>query len=101
MTRIFLFSAMFVLFLMGKPAIAEEQTVTLTVENMTCSLCPVTVRKALQAVDGVHEAAISLEENKAVITFDDDQTDIETLITATTNAGFPSALPNKDELYDD
>ncbi|GJL51876.1 MAG: periplasmic mercury ion-binding protein [Nitrospirales bacterium] len=83
------------------PVLAKEQTVTLTVENMTCSLCPVTVRKVLQAVEGVHEANISLEQNKAVITFDDGQTDVETLITATTNAGFPSALAQEDERYDD
>lgn len=101
MNRLFLLSMMFVLFPMGKAARAEERTVTLTVENMTCSLCPATVRKALQAVDGVHETNISLEEKKAVITFDDDQTDIETLITTTTNAGFPSALPNEDEPYGD
>ena len=82
-------------------ALAKEQTVTLTVENMTCSLCPLTIRKALQAVEGVYEANISLEENKAVITFDDDQTNVETLITTTTNTGFPSALAQEDELYDD
>ena len=80
---------------------AEEQIVTLTVENMTCSLCPVTIRKALQAVDGVHAANISLEDNKAVIVFDDDQTDVETLINTATNTGFPSALADMDELYDD
>ena len=92
---------MFGLLTVAGNAVAKEQTITLTVENMTCSLCPVTVRKALQAVEGVYEANISLEENKAVITFHDDQTDVETLITATTNAGFPSALAQEDELYDD
>ena len=29
-------------------AAAKEQIITLAVENMTCSMCPVTVRKALE-----------------------------------------------------
>jgi periplasmic mercuric ion binding protein len=39
--------------------VAEEKTVTLNVKSMTCSLCPVTVRKALEQDDGVKEAAVS------------------------------------------
>lgn len=100
MKRVMAILGMFGLLSIGENAVAKEQTITLTVENMTCSLCPVTVRKALNAVEGVHEANIALVENKAVITFDDDQTDVETLITTTTNAGFPSALAQEDEIDD-
>ena len=84
----------------GGNIVAKEQTVTLRVENMTCSLCPLTVRKALEAVEGVQETNISLGENKAIIIFDDDQTDVETLITTTTNAGFPSAVVKEEEIDD-
>ena len=51
--------------------IAEEKTVTLDVGNMTCSLCPVTVRKALEQADGVKEAAVSYEQHRAVVIYDD------------------------------
>ncbi len=84
----------------GGNIVAKEQTVTLRVENMTCSLCPVTVRKALEAVEGVQETNISLAENTAIIIFDDDQTDVDTLMATTTNAGFPSAVAKEEEIDD-
>ncbi len=34
---------------------AAEQTVTMDIEKMTCALCPLTVRKAMERVDGVKE----------------------------------------------
>lgn len=100
MKRVIVILGVFGLLSVGGNVVAKEQTVTLTVENMTCSLCPVTVRRALETVEGVHDAKISLVENKAVIIFDDDQTDVETLITTTTNAGFPSALAQKEDIDD-
>jgi mercuric ion binding protein len=37
------------------------QTVTLDVKNMTCALCPITVRKALEKVPGVSDAKVDFE----------------------------------------
>lgn len=71
---------------------AKEQVITLAVENMTCSMCAVTVRKALEMKEGVSEAKVSLEPSRAVVTFDDKHTDVQTLIATTTNAGFPSSV---------
>ena len=31
-------------------------SVTLDIQNMTCAMCPITVRKALQSVEGVQRA---------------------------------------------
>ncbi len=76
---------------------AEEQTVTLDVESMTCSLCPVTVRKALKKKDGVKETMVSFEQHRAVIIYDDEIIGIPTLIETTTNAGFSSSVPEKIE----
>ena len=82
----------------ARNAVAQEQTLRLTVENMTCSLCPVTVRKALQAVEGVQKAEVSFYTSSAVVTFDDEKTDVHTLIAATTNAGFPSTIAQEDRI---
>lgn len=80
---------------------AKEQTVTLNVESMTCSLCPVTVRKALERTDGVKEATVSFEQNRAVVIYDDEITDVQILIDSTTNAGFPSSLPKETQVPDE
>ena len=55
-------------------------------------MCPVTVRKAIKMQEGVYEAKVSLEPPHAVVTFDDEHTDVQTLMATTTNAGFPSSL---------
>lgn len=73
-------------------AAAKEQVITLAIEGMTCSMCPVTVRKALEMQEGVSEADVSLEPPRAVVTFDDERIDVQTLMVTTTNAGFPSSV---------
>lgn len=73
-------------------AYAAEKTVTLAVPGMYCATCPITVRGSLEAVPGVTKVIVSLAEKTAVVTFDDSKTAPPALITATTNAGYPSAL---------
>ena len=79
-------------FLASSRAFAQERTVTLAVQNMYCSACPVTVKSSLQAVRGVAKVVVSFADKTAVVTFDDAETAVPALITATTNAGYPSAL---------
>ncbi len=78
------------LMLFAFPTLATEQTVVLAVENMTCAVCPITVKKSLQKVDGVEVVKVSFDDKEARVTFDDEKTTVTALITATTNAGFPS-----------
>lgn len=66
------------------------KTVTLDVKNMTCELCPVTVKKALEKTPGVAKAQIDFAKKTATVTFDPDVTTIATLTQSTTNAGYPS-----------
>jgi mercuric ion binding protein len=82
-----------VLMLTVTPAFgAATQTVVLDVQNMTCVLCPITVKKSLEQVPGVASAKIDLDKKTATVQFDPDQAAPAILIKATTNAGFPSAL---------
>jgi mercuric ion binding protein len=78
--------------LASSTAFAGERTVTLAVQNMYCSACPITVKSSLEAVPGVAKAVVSYEDKTAVVTFDDAKTGVPALISATTNAGYPSAL---------
>ena len=73
-------------------AMAAVQTVTLDVPGMTCSSCPITVKKALKKVDGVQQVTASFEKREAVVTFDDKKTSVEKLSLAVTNAGYPATL---------
>lgn len=69
---------------------AAPKTVALNVPGMTCSACPITVKKALNKVPGVTKIDIDLSKKQAIVTFDDSKTTTQALVAATTNAGYPS-----------
>lgn len=70
----------------------RQQTVTLKIENMTCAMCTVTIKKALQKVDGVQQVTVDYDSKTAVVTFDSIKADSAALIKATTDAGYPGTL---------
>jgi len=71
---------------------AAPQTITLAVKNMTCSMCPITIRKALEKVNGVAQVKVDPDTKTATVTFDPDKTNAPALIKATTGAGYPASL---------
>ncbi len=76
-------------------ALAATKTVTLAVPSMTCPVCPITVKKALDSVSGVSKVDVSFAKKEAVVTFDDAKTSVSALTKATANAGYPSTLEGK------
>ena len=73
------------------PVWAATQTVTLSVPGMTCSTCPITVKKAISKVEGVSKIDVTFETREAVVTFDDAKTSVQKLTKATGDAGYPPA----------
>jgi len=86
---IFIFSMQAPVWAASVPA---TQTVTLDVKNMTCAVCPITVKKALTKVAGVAQATVDFESKTATVTYDPKKTDTQALIKATTDAGYPSTV---------
>jgi periplasmic mercuric ion binding protein len=70
------------------------QTVTLDVHNMTCAICPITVKKALERVPGVTDAKVDFDKKIATVSFDPDKTNAAALTKATADAGYPSSIRN-------
>lgn len=77
------------------PAFAAVKTVTLSVSNMTCAVCPITVKKALQKIPGVQKVNVSYETKEAIVIFDDTKASVVKLETATFEAGYPSKMKTK------
>ena len=75
-------------------AAAAERTITLAVEGMTCSMCPKTVQKAINAVPGVSQCTASYEDKvgTAIVTFEDSVASIDTIISASAEVGYPAQL---------
>lgn len=74
------------------PVRANPSTVTLSVPTMDCPVCPITVKKALTRVPGVTGAQVSFDKRQATVNFDDAKTNVDALIRATRDAGYPSTL---------
>jgi mercuric ion binding protein len=73
---------------------AAEQTATFTVENMTCALCPVTVKKAMAGVKGVRSVAVDFESKTATVVFDPSVATPDAIAAASTDAGYPAKARN-------
>ena len=63
----------------------------LNVEGMSCNHCTATVKKALEGLDGVKEADVSLEEKNARVELDKDLAD-EALVKAVEDAGYTAKI---------
>ncbi|MET4702313.1 mercuric ion binding protein [Constrictibacter sp. MBR-5] len=72
--------------------VAAVQSATFTVENMTCALCPVTVKKAIENVTGVQSVQIDYAARTATAIFDPAVTSVEAIAAASTDAGYPAAI---------
>lgn len=77
---------------LASSAALAVKTVTLSVPDMSCSTCPIQVKKALSRVPGVSEASASLETKQAIVTYDESKTNVEALMKATADIGFPSTV---------
>ena len=71
---------------------ADLKSVTLAVPGMDCPVCPITVRKALENVEGVHKVTVEYETRTVMVDYDDAKVALPGLTQATTDAGFPSTV---------
>ncbi len=74
------------------PAWGATRAVVLSVPGMTCSACPITVRKALERVAGVRAIRIDTDARTVEVSFDDARTRVEDLTRATAEAGYASSV---------
>lgn len=70
-------------------------TATFEVEKMTCATCPITVRKAMQRVEGVSEVYVDFESKSATVTYDSSTTSAQEIADASSNVGFPARIKEK------
>jgi copper ion binding protein len=68
--------------------LGSKNRTTIKVEGMTCNHCVMRVAKALEAVDGVKKANVSLDKKEAEIVFSGDSVDPDVLIKVLNEAGY-------------
>lgn len=69
---------------------AAQAQATFAIENMTCAMCPITVRKAMEGVAGVRTVEVDFDAKTARATFDPKRTNAAAIAAASTNAGYPA-----------
>ena len=67
------------------------ETVDLKIEGMTCGGCVKSVTRVLSGMAGVSSADVSLEDNRARVTYDPARTGVEAMKQAVERAGFTAA----------
>jgi mercuric ion binding protein len=76
----------------NQPVWAVPRTVALSIPGMSCAACPITVKIALNRVTGVTATTVNFDNRQAIVTFDDAKTNVEALLRATGDAGYPATL---------
>ncbi len=66
----------------------SKNKTTLSVEGMTCGHCVMRVTKALEGLDGVKSAKVSLDKKEAEVVFKGDKIDTKVLVSAVEEAGY-------------
>lgn len=75
--------------------VASIETKTFAIDNMTCALCPVTVKKAMAGVEGVRSVEVDFNAKTATVAFDPAVATAEAIAAASTNAGYPARLARR------
>lgn len=73
-------------------AAATQSTATYAIANMTCAMCPITVRTAMEHVDGVKSVQVDFNAKTATVKFDPSRTTLKAIAAASTNAGYPATI---------
>jgi Cu+-exporting ATPase len=74
----------------------SECEVTFPVEGMTCAACSANVRSALEELEGVVDANVSLVTHEATVRYDPERVAVEALVRAVNDSGYEASLPAFD-----
>ncbi len=69
-----------------------ENQATLALEGMTCASCAIRIEKGLKKVPGVKEASVNLATERANVTYDPTQTNVEQMVQKVDAVGY-KAMP--------
>jgi len=81
-----------VLLLPARHALAKEATTVLHVSGMTCSSCPITIRRRVLKMKGVRKAVVEMSTATATVTCEDTDQSPDDIAAAITKLGYPTEI---------
>lgn len=76
------------------PTPDSARHVAIEVGGMTCAGCAVSVKHALNGLDGVYGAEIDVEGSKATVAFAPEKVTIDQIVNAINSTGFSAKAPD-------
>ncbi|MGY6588680.1 MAG: heavy-metal-associated domain-containing protein [Wenzhouxiangella sp.] len=73
-------------------AAQADQQIVLSVDNMVCMSCEMQIENAVTAVDGVTSVKADAESKTVRVSFDQQRTSVETILAASSEAGYPAEV---------
>jgi mercuric ion binding protein len=71
---------------------AVVRTTVFAVKNMTCPVCPITVKTAMGGVKGVQSVKIDFDAKTATVVFDPSVATVEAIAAASADVGYPATV---------
>lgn len=69
------------------------EIIQLNIQGMTCASCVAHVEKGIKKISGIDMASVNLATDKATISFDPKETNIDEIIKSVSNAGYSANIP--------
>jgi Cu+-exporting ATPase len=79
----------------------EKDTVTLSLEGMSCASCAANIEKVLNRTEGVISASVNFPLEKAVVEFDSSRVSVREIITAVQGIGYGASVKTEAVEYED
>jgi len=73
----------------------NTKTAILSIPGMTCPVCPITIKKALESLSGINKVSMNFETKMATVVFNPNQVQNSDLTNATKNAGYLSSIESE------
>ncbi len=73
------------------------EIVQLNIKGMTCASCVAHVEKGIKKSAGIDMASVNLATEKATVSYDPDQTDVDSIIKAVSDAGYGASPAGEEE----
>lgn len=75
----------------NQPGEAVESRVLLDLEGMSCASCAMRIERGLKKVPGVKDASVNLATERAIVTYDAQQTDVEQMVKKVEAVGYKAS----------
>lgn len=73
-------------------AFAEEQTIKLSIPDMSCASCPYMVKSVISNLNGIVSVEATMQDRSATVIYDDEVVNVEMIQEATKGIGYPSTI---------